>query len=91
MINPLSGRGKMAQETYFETREEVQSYLLSLEGDLSVPLEDPAVAAELDRRDKLASFRERFEVPSIGELLDEGDRDPGIINMNAFLYECLSL
>ena len=69
----------MAQEAFFETREQVQSFLQSLAGELNVPLEDPAIASKLDARDSLASFRTRFEVPTIGELLDEDDRDSGIM------------
>ena len=70
----------MAAATYFETRDQVQDYLLTLVEELGVNLEDPAMATELDRRDELKSFRERFEVPAIGELLEESHRDPGIFS-----------
>ena len=62
----------------FETRNQVQEYLLALVRELNVSLEDPAVAAELDRRDELKRFREKFAVPTVGELLEEGDRDAGM-------------
>ncbi len=65
------------------SRDEVQSYLLRLADDLGVPLDDAAVATELDKRDELASFGGRFEVPKIGDLLEEEKRDPGQIASSA--------
>ena len=59
------------------TRHDIQSYLLGVAKELGVALEKAEVAAELDRRDQLARFREEFNVPTIGELLDENEREKG--------------
>ena len=59
------------------TRAEVQAYLHGVAAECGVPLEHCSVAGELDRRDQLASFRAKFNVPTIGELLEENERSPG--------------
>lgn len=57
------------------TRGEIQSYLSRVAGEVAEALESSKVAEELDRRDQLAGFRAKFEVPTIGQLLDEHERD----------------
>ena len=52
------------------SRDEVQAYLWGLSKELGVPITDPAYAAALDSRDPLARFRDKFCVPSVGELLE---------------------
>ena len=59
-------------------REDVQSYLLDTARCLGVELDDEALAVDLDRRDVLADFRSYFHVPTIGQLVSEGDRSPGM-------------
>lgn len=59
----------------------MQEYLDAVARNLGSPLESRAVASELDMRDPLADFRGRFEVPTIGELLDEEERDPGMLQV----------
>ena len=56
----------------FHSREEVQGHLRQLAGELKLALTDPQFAAALDARDELAHFREKFHIPLIGELLEEG-------------------
>ena len=59
------------------TRDAIQSYLRGLAAELGVSLGDPRLAAELDKRDKLAEFRSKFHVPVISDFLEEGDRAEG--------------
>ena len=59
------------------TRDAIQSYLRGLAAELGVSLGDPRLAAELDKRDKLAEFRSKFHVPIISDFLEEGDRAEG--------------
>ena len=51
------------------TREEVQSYLTGLAGELGVALDDRQLAAELDKRDQLAKFRSQFHIPTVGSIV----------------------
>lgn len=51
------------------TREGIQQYLKGVSTELGVPITDPSYAAALDSRDPLAHFRERFNIPSVEELL----------------------
>ena len=64
------------------SRGEIQSYLKTVEKEVGGALSSPHVAAELDKRDQLAGFREKFEVPKIGKLLDENERDKGVVLKN---------
>lgn len=57
------------------TREEIQTFLLGVAKEVGVALDSSEVAEELDRRDQLAEFRGKFELPTIGQLLDEHERD----------------
>lgn len=57
------------------TREEIQSYLTGVAAEVGVALEDPRVAEELDKRDELAAFRKKFALPTIGQMLEEEQRD----------------
>lgn len=57
------------------TRGEIQSYLRSVADEVGMSLHSPRVAEELDRRDQLANFRGKFALPTIGQLLDEAERD----------------
>ena len=49
-------------------REDIQSYLTSLAGELGKALDDEQLAMELDSRDQLARFRSQFHLPTVGEL-----------------------
>ena len=49
-------------------REDIQSYLTSLAGELGMALDDEQLAVELDSRDQLARFRSQFHLPTVGEL-----------------------
>ena len=59
------------------TREAIQSYLRGLAAELGVSLGDPRLAAELDKRDKLAEFRSKFHVPIISDFLEKEERAEG--------------
>ena len=59
------------------TREAIQSYLRGLAAELGVSLGDPQLAAELDKRDKLAEFRSKFHVPIISDFLEKEERAEG--------------
>ena len=59
------------------TREAIQSYLRGLTAELGVSLGDPRLAAELDKRDKLAEFRSKFHVPIISDFLEKEERAEG--------------
>ena len=52
------------------TRDAVHSYLHRLVLQLGTDLADPWVAHELDHKDKLVGFREKFHVPKISEVLE---------------------
>lgn len=58
-----------------KSREELQTYLRGVAEERGVSLESAEVAQELDRRDQLATFRKKFAIPTIGQLLDEDERD----------------
>lgn len=79
----------MAQEQLPElrTRAEVQAYLCGVAAERGVPLEHCSVAGELDRRDQLASFRGKFNVPTIGQLLEEKKICSGTLIM-PFKHAC---
>lgn len=57
------------------TREEIQLYLRGVAESMGVALDSSKVAEELDKRDQLAEFRRKFQLPTIGQLLDENERD----------------
>ena len=59
------------------TREEIQSYLHGVAKEVGMAINSPEVALELDRKDQLAGFRGKFEVPTIGQLLEEHERAAG--------------
>ncbi len=59
------------------TRHDIQTYLSGVAKELGVSLERDEVAAELDRRDQLAKLRGEFNIPTIGELIDENERGKG--------------
>lgn len=61
-------------------RDEIQAYLASVAQEVGGALDSSEVAAELDRRDELAPFRKMFHYPTIGEFLEEEERDPGNID-----------
>ena len=65
----MSDAGVTAGLPSLRTREDVQSYLTGLAGDLGVALDDEQLAAELDKRDQLAKFRNQFHIPTVGILL----------------------
>lgn len=56
------------------TREEVQGYLQQLAREQGLELSDPQFAAVLDKQDELAHYRSRFNIPVVGNMMD----DPGI-------------
>ena len=68
----MATKGSLPELT---TREEVQSFLQSVAAEVGVALEDSRVAEELDKRDELAPFRKKFSFPTIGQLLEESERD----------------
>lgn len=59
------------------TRDAIQGYLRGVAQLLGVKEDDDAVAAELDQRDCLAHLRNSFHIPSLGQLLNEAEKDPG--------------
>ena len=59
------------------TRDAIRGYLRGLAQQLGVKEEDEWLARELDRRDQLAHLRTSFHIPTIGDLLDEKERDAG--------------
>jgi hypothetical protein len=67
----------MAEEQLpdLRTREDIQTYLSRVAKEVGVALDSPEVAEVLDRRDQLAGFRGKFELPTIGQLLEEHERD----------------
>ena len=63
---------------YFDSREAIQSYISSLAQGEGVELDNVHLASALDKRDKLASFRSKFHVPTIGELLEGEEIADGV-------------
>ncbi len=61
----------MEEFPYLDSQESIQSYLRSVAEENGVELDDSKLAAALDNKDKLASFRTRFYVPTIGEISEE--------------------
>ncbi len=66
---------------YLDSKESIQSYLRSVAGEIGVELDDSKLAAALDNKDKLASFRTRFCVPTIGEILDGQKIADGVLSV----------
>ena len=62
-----------------QTRESIQDYLLGLAKEMGVSLDDVQFAAELDKRDKLAGFRNKFHIPTIGGVCEEDKRAKGVV------------
>ena len=60
------------------TRVEVQGYLRGLSKELNVAINDPTFALALDSRDPLSKLRDKFNIPSIEELLGEKEIAPGM-------------
>ena len=60
------------------TREEVQGYLKDLSSQLGLSLSDPQFAVALDSRDQLKKFREEFNIPKNGELLEGRTKADGM-------------
>ena len=58
---------------YLESKESIQSYLESVAGGEGVGLDDLRLATTLDNRDKLASFRAKFCLPTISDIC-EGEK-----------------
>lgn len=52
------------------TRDAIHGYIHGIAEQLGVKEDDDAVAAELDRRDALARFRNSFHVPSVDQILE---------------------
>lgn len=52
------------------TREAIQGYLRGISMEMGMSLSDPRLAAELDKRDKLAEFRDKFHVPIISDYME---------------------
>ena len=52
------------------TREAIQGYLRGISMEMGVSLSDPRLAAELDKRDKLAEFRDKFHIPIISDYME---------------------
>ena len=59
------------------SKEDVQGYLRSTAESLGVEIDSDTLAAELDRRDPVAHLRTFFNIPSVGQLLAEGERSAG--------------
>ena len=72
MVNPLPE---------LKTRDEIQRYIVGVAEEMGVTIASDQLATELDRRDGLADYRDKFEIPTIGQLLDEDERakDEGMI------------
>lgn len=60
------------------TRQAVQGYLRGVATEIGVVLSDKGLALELDRRDQLAPFRSKFNIPLLSTLLEEDAREDGI-------------
>lgn len=69
-----------------KSREDVQAYLRSVAEEVGVALESSEVAAELDRRDQLAGFRDKFHVPTIAQLLEQDETDPCVDVSKSCMY-----
>ena len=61
-----------------DSREAIQGYITTLAEKEGVALDDPKLATELDKRDKLVSFRSKFHLPTIGELLEGEEVEQGV-------------
>ena len=59
------------------TRQAVQGYLRGVATEIGVVLSDKGLALELDRRDQLAPFRSKFNIPLLSTLLEEDAREDG--------------
>lgn len=59
------------------TREAIQGYLRGLAQQLGVKEADEWLARELDSRDQLSHLRGSFNMPTIGDMLDEEERESG--------------
>ncbi len=66
---------------YLESKESIQSYLESVAGGEGVGLDDLRLATTLDNRDKLASFRAKFCLPTIGEILEGQEIAEGVCKL----------
>ena len=70
-----------------DSREAIQGYITTLAEKEGVALDDPKLAAELDKRDKLVSFRSKFHVPTVGELLGGDEAENGVcISVHVCVY-----
>ncbi len=77
----------------YKTRVEIQQYLKDLSLELGVSITDPKYAAALDSRDPLAHFRQKFSIPSIGELMEgkqlaQGEEGGGATEGAAYVVIC---
>ena len=61
----------MEEFPYLDSKESIQSYLRSVAGEDGVGLDDLKLATTLDNKDKLASFRARFCMPTIKEICED--------------------
>ena len=61
------------------SRDDIQRYLRHAAQSIGVALDSDAVAAELDRRDPVAHLRSCFNVPTVDQLMSEGERSPGMV------------
>lgn len=69
-----------------DSREAVQDYITSLVEEYGMALDDLNLATELDKRDKLASFRSKFHIPMIGELVKEHELQKGTSMFKCNMY-----
>lgn len=67
----------MEEFPYLENQEAIGSYLRGVAGEEGVGLDDERLAVALDKRDKLASFRSKFCVPTIGEIYEGKEIETG--------------
>ena len=63
-----------------KTRDSLHGYLHGIAMEIGVPITDRQFAEELDRRDELAGFRDRFYIPFISDLLDQEEIAEGTGN-----------
>ena len=61
-----------------KSKKEVQEYLRTVSREVGAEITDPKYAQELDSRDQLSGFREKFRVPKIGELLEGSEKADGM-------------
>ena len=80
---------------YLESKGSIQSYLESVAGGEGVGLDDLRLATTLDNRDKLASFRAKFCLPTIGEILEGQEIAEGVcklcIDYSIYAWYCYVL